>query len=26
VTVPAPARLEFAGHIRDVPPGRHLVR
>ena len=26
VTVPAPARLEFAGHVRDVPPGRHLVR
>ena len=26
VTVPVPARIEFAGHIRDVPPGRHLVR
>ena len=26
VTVPAPARLEFAGHVRDVPPGHHLVR
>ena len=26
VTVPVPARLEFDGHIRDVPPGRHLVR
>ena len=26
VTVPVPARLEFAGHVRDVPPGRHVVR
>ncbi len=26
VAVPAPARLEFAGHVRDVPPGRHVVR
>lgn len=26
VETPAPARLEFAGQVRDVPAGRHVVR
>ena len=26
VTVPAPARIEFAGQVRDVPPGRHVMQ
>ncbi|MGN0846475.1 MAG: cellulase family glycosylhydrolase [Kiritimatiellia bacterium] len=26
VETPAPARIEFAGQVREVPPGRHVVR